>query len=308
MDCSSRTVFLEKCPRYDRALLADCMGRVTGPLFAAQNVRSARVLLKPNLVSATHGTLPCTDGDFILAAARLFLDHGAHVQIGDSPAFGSAASVLARIGIGDSLKKLSVPVTNFTRVRQVTLPSGIRAGLAADALDCDILVNLPKVKAHAQLRMTLAVKNYFGCLTGLRKPLCHMIHGGRQGDFSRYIVGLLSMLPDSITIVDGITAMHETGPVRGQAFELGLIAGSFNPVAIDRAFLDIVGLKPSDSPLMGACIRAGMTATDSGELEFPLQAPGQVRVKGFEVPGELDPIRFNPFRFVKNRVRRLGRP
>jgi uncharacterized protein (DUF362 family) len=307
MDLTAHRVFLEKCSQYEQGLLAECIGRITEPLLANRNFSSARVLIKPNLISATHGSLPCTEGDFILTVTRLFLDHGAHVRVGDSPAFGSAASVLGRLGIRDSLKKLSVPVANFTRVRQVTLPSGIRTGLAADALDCDLLVNLPKVKAHVQLRITLAVKNYFGCLAGMRKPLWHMMYGGRQGDFARYVVELLSILPDSLTIVDGIRTMHETGPVRGRAFDLGLIAGSFNPVAIDRTFLDIVGINPAASPLMAACKRACITGTDMSELEFPLHAPQDVRVNDFEVPGELNPIRFNPFRFMKNSFRRLFR-
>ena len=301
----SKRVVLEKCPNYDHVHLAECLCKVTDFFQEDLSLRSARVLVKPNLISATHGPLACTEGDFILAATRLFLDHGASVQVGDSPAFGSAGSVLGKLGILDSLKKLSVPVTNFTRVRSVTLPSGIKAGLAADALDCDLLVNLPRVKAHVQLLMSLAVKNYFGCLAGMRKPLWHMVYGGKEGNFARYIVELLSVLPKSMTLVDGVTAMHTTGPIRGRPFNLGLIACSLNPVAIDRTFLEIIGLEPSASPLMKACMHAGIPGTVITELEYPLYAPREVQAYNFEVPEKLHPIRFNPFRFIKNNIKRI---
>lgn len=305
MDLTSKRVIIEKCTQYDQGFLDECLGRVTGELDPGLNLCSAHVLIKPNLISATHGTLPCTQGEFILAATLLFLGQGAQVRVGDSPAFGSATSVLGKLGILDRLKKLSVPVTDFNRVRTMTLPCGIEAGMAVDALDCDLLVNLPRVKAHTQMRMTLAVKNYFGCLTGMRKPLWHMVYGGRRGGFAQHVVALLSVLPESITLVDGVVAMHQTGPIKGRPFNLGLIACSANPVAIDRAFFDITGLDPSDGPLMEECIRAGLTGTDISELEFPLLAPREVRVDNFKVPAELSPIRFNPFRFIKNSIKRI---
>ncbi|MCI5190639.1 MAG: hypothetical protein D3905_12820, partial [Candidatus Electrothrix sp. AS4_5] len=55
---------------------------------------SAQVLLKPNLISAKTGPLACTEGAFILAVAKRFIDQGAKVSLGDSPAFGTTASVL----------------------------------------------------------------------------------------------------------------------------------------------------------------------------------------------------------------------
>ncbi len=308
MNLSSKRVALEKCPHYDQEQLVESLNRVAGPSLEKLNLRSSKILLKPNLISATHGILPCTEGAFILAAARLLLDNGAMVQVGDSPAFGSARTVLGKIGILDDLKRLSVPVSNFTRVNQVTLPSGIKAGLAADALDCDLLINLPRVKAHVQLRLTLAVKNHFGCVAGMRKPLWHMLYGGKNGDFVRYIVELLTVLPPGMTFVDGVTAMHKTGPIGGLPFNLGIVACSSNPVAIDRTFFEIIGLDPGASPLMKESIHANIPGTDIAELEYPLATPNDVKVSNFEVPEELSPIRFNPFRFIKSSIRRIILP
>jgi len=270
--------------------------------------RSTHVLLKPNLISARHGPLACTEVAFILATARWFVDQGARVCIGDSPAFGTASGVLAKLGIVEQLRSLSVPITDFDRVNTVTLASGKKAGLAADAMDCDLLINLPRIKAHAQLRVTLAVKNMFGCLVGMRKPWWHMAYGGHQGEFESLLVELMTVLPDSLTIVDGITAMSGTGPIGGHPCHLGLMAASTNPVAVDSALLSALGLDPDVSPLWRACRDAGLPGVRFNRLDFPLQVPQDFQVTDFSVPEELSPIRFNPFRFVSGSFKRaLGR-
>ncbi len=305
MDLTSNQVFLEKCSDYSEHSLVDCCNKILTPCVSNRNLSTTRVLLKPNLITARMGTMACTEGKFILAVAQWFLDQGAYVSIGDSPAFGTSTSVLEKIGIADALRKLSVSITDFKQVRTVTLPSGISAGIAVDALDCDLLVNMPRVKAHAQLRVTLAVKNLFGCMVGMRKPLWHMVHGGKCGDFTHHLVELLSVLPAGVTIVDGVTAMHRTGPMGGLSFPLGVVACSHNPVAIDRALLSILRVEPEMSPLMQTCIKMSLNGTDLDSLVFPLCTPGDLKVDSFEVPESLNSIRFNPFNFFRGIARRV---
>ena len=305
MNLSSKRVALRHCPDYGPAGLAAGLDQLVDTCLAGIGFSSTHVLLKPNLISSRQGPLACTEAAFILAAARCFLDRGARVSLGDSPAFGTATGVLKKLGLLGQLRKLSVRVTDFKKVRKLVLPSGVSAGLAAEALDCDLLINLPRVKAHTQLRVTLAVKNCFGCLAGMRKAWWHMEHGGSPGLFESLLVELLAVLPDGITLVDGITAMHETGPLNGKPCQLGVLAGSTNPVAVDRALLAIIGLEPEASPLWQACDNAGLAGTRLAELDFPLLAPGDFPVTNFQVPRELTPIRFNPFRFVRSSIRRV---
>lgn len=305
MRLDSAVVAISSCPDYAKAELAEQLDRVLGALPDLPELHSCAVLLKPNLISVKYGSLPCTEPAFIVAVARWFLDHGAKVAIGDSPAFGTSSVALARLGIADELLGMGVTLVDFTTVRQVVLPCGETAGMAAQALDCDLLVNLPRVKAHGQTGVTLAVKNCFGCLAGLRKPSWHMVYGGKGGSFCDRIIQLLDVLPDSLTIADGITAMHGTGPLHGEAFLMNVIAASTNPVALDRALLEILGVRPGQSPVMIACRQAGLPGSTLSGLEFPLALPQQVKVADFRIPEQLVPIRFNLFRFLKNSMGRL---
>ncbi|HEB49486.1 MAG TPA: DUF362 domain-containing protein [Desulfobulbus sp.] len=305
MQLDSSTVVLVRCRDYRAPRLEAVLEQVLTRVGCPRDLSSRNVLLKPNLITARHGSLACTEGRFIVAAATCLVERGARVVVGDSPAFGTASGTLDRIGVLEDLRRLGVGVSDFRRIRRVRLPSGATAGLAARALECDLLVNLPRVKAHAQTRVTLAVKNCFGCLVGLRKPWWHMAHGGAHGRFADLLVELLAVLPASLTLVDGIVAMHETGPVRGRPFPLALVAGGANPVAVDTALLRVLGLDPELSPLWQACRRAETGGLRCGELDFPLLRPGEVRPEGFLVPETLNPIRFSLMRFARSTVRRL---
>lgn len=305
MDLSSTKVFLQKCQSYEETQLYVTLDEILRSCIQNQNLRSARILLKPNLITARMGSLACTATEFMLVSAKWFLDQGAHVSIGDSPAFGTATSVLNKLGIVEKLRKLPITITNFNNAKNVTLSSGIVASLAVDALDCDLLVNMPKVKAHAQLRVSLAIKNLFGCLVGMRKPWWHMKYGGCNGGFSDHLVEILPALPASLTLVDGVTAMHKTGPITGKPFSLGIVGCSSNPVAVDRAILEMIGLRPELYPLMVSCIEKGLVGTDIDELEFPLLKPSELSAESFVVPEVLHPIRFNPFRFLRGNIKRI---
>lgn len=266
-----------------------------------------RVLLKPNLVSVNvgHANPACTHPEFIGAAAEWFVDHGAVVKIGDSPAFGTARQVLRMTGGLRSLVGLPVEVVSFSRGRDVELSHGVKVCLAEEALDCDMLINLAKVKAHSQFTVTLAVKNYFGTVTGLQKPLWHMRYGDRPDLFAALLVDLLNFLPPGVTFVDGIEAMHRSGPTGGKPFPLHVVGAAGNPVALERALHAVIKLSVSRSEVMRQCRHRGIPGARLEELSFPLNGPESIAVDDFEVPAWLKPVSFNPLRMGVSAGKRM---
>ena len=307
MQLESTSVALLPCSSYRCSSLIESFDVLIGTTGIPSSLHGRTILLKPNLLTAARGPLPCTEAAFILAAAQWFLDAGAKVMIGDSPAFGSARVNLDRLGIGQELCAMGVGVSDFRRSRGCMMPFGVRAGIAVRALECDLLVNLPRVKAHAQARVTMAVKNCFGCLTGLQKPWWHMVYGGRNGHFADLLVGLLACLPESLTLVDGIRAMHRTGPINGRPYPLRVVAAGTNPVAVDTALLEVLNIPGRNSPLQVAAANRNIAGSNKADITCPLSAPGDLRVDDFQVPSSLHPIRFRPFSFMVSAVRRALR-
>ena len=302
-------VALTACSGYDEPVLSQALEHLLKSIELPITPHGAEVLLKPNLISAKTGPLACTEGALILAVARRFLDQGARVSIGDSPAFGTATAVLRNLNLLDELAHLGVRIRSFKQGVSVDLPDGGGAILARAALESDLLINLPRVKAHVQARLTLAVKNYFGCVVGLRKAWWHMEYGGEQshkpGGFFDRLIRIQAAFPASLNITDGIVAMHRTGPVHGVPYPLSVLAVSTDAVAVDRAVHAVLQVDPRTSPVMAACRRAGLQGASLSQLVFPSAAPEELQVDDFQVPGELNPVRFNPFRFLLSSVRRF---
>ncbi|HHL35217.1 MAG TPA: DUF362 domain-containing protein [Desulfobulbaceae bacterium] len=304
MQLESTTVALLRCSSYRRSIVLESFDALIRAIGGLSDLYGHRVLLKPNLLTAGRGPLACTEAAFILAAAHWFLDAGAKVVIGDSPAFGSARVNLERLGIARELLALGADISDFRRTHTCLLDSGVKAGIAARVLECDLLVNLPRIKAHAQTRVTMAVKNCFGCLTGLQKPWWHMIYGGASGHFADLLVQLLALLPESITLVDGVRVMHRTGPINGRPYPLRVVAAGVNPVAVDTAFLRLLNIFDHNSPLQVAAMQKEIVGSRGGDLMYPLASPMDLQVHDFRVPGLLNPIRFRPFSFAFSAVRR----
>ena len=300
-------VYLQRCDKYSierlKQFLDTCFASDTSHSF-----RSAKVLIKPNLITARRYGPATTDPRFILALGEWFVDSGAAVYIGDSPAFGSAAGVLEALSVKKELIKRGISIVEFSQGQKVDLPCGVNVTIASSVFENDYFINAPKVKAHNQVYVTLAVKNIFGIVKGLQKSMLHMRHGGTDNVFVKIIVDLIDILPKNYSVVDGIEVMHRQGPVHGDPLNLGCVAFSDNPIALDSALISLLQLEHRKSPLWREAEKRGCRGNEVDALEYPLLSPESFHGSGFQPPAQLSPIRFNPFRFVAGNIKRLLHP
>lgn len=301
----SPIVYLQQHKKYDTEMLTGFFELC----FTKEKIcslRGAKVLIKPNLISPQRQGLPCTHPQFLLALTDWLQNSGACVEIGDSPAFGKAASVLGKLHIDSELAKRGVKIVEFSTTVMRRLSCGVEVGIAAESLDCDLFVNAPKLKAHNQMYVTLAVKNIFGIVRGMRKSMLHMRYGGSDNLFSRIILDLTDLLPKHVSVLDGIDVMHRQGPIHGSLLKLGCVAFSTDPVAIDTSLLDALELSHVESPLWLEARRRGCPGSDINKIQFPICTPKFFKGSAFEAPDVLAPVRFNPFRFVYGNLKRIA--
>jgi uncharacterized protein (DUF362 family) len=116
----------------------------------------------------------------------------------------------------------------------------------------------------------------------------------------------LEVLPPGMTFIDGIVAMHETGPLSGLPYSLGLVGGALNPVAVDTALLGILKLDHEKSPIWQECAKRGLAGSDPDMLDFPLLKPAEFKADNFRVPSILKPVSFNPLRMVVSGCKRFA--
>ncbi len=261
--------------------------------------RGLKALVKPNLLMAHE--LSCASPQVVAAACQWLLDKGCQVTVADSPAFGSCETVARNIGLAEALAPLGLKARGFSAGKTISLPAAgsPKVVVGAEALEHDLILSIARVKAHSQMRITLAVKNCYGCVKGARKALCHMRFGENAARFADCVAALWAVLPPVAGLCDGITAMHVTGPRLGRPYALGLLGASRSAPALDAAIMAILGIR--ECPLADALRRRGIAT----EASFPLARPEDFCAAGFEVPQKLKDISFSPLVLAKSLIRRI---
>jgi uncharacterized protein (DUF362 family)/Pyruvate/2-oxoacid:ferredoxin oxidoreductase delta subunit len=252
--------------------------------------RGSRVVIKPNLLAPAHpDSAMLTHPAVVRAAVEYVIEKGARPCISDSPAMGSFGKVLEASGIRDALRGHDVVFREFRDSRAVGVGDPFKKiEIASDALDADLLINLPKLKTHSQMLLTLGVKNMYGCVVGLRKPEWHLRAGVHRGMFARLLVEIYRAVGPEVTVMDGILAMEGEGPGKsGTPREIGALIGSRDAVALDVAVCRMLGLDPYRLLTNRAAREMGLVGD---EVEMEGDVP---RIEDFRLP-EISPLIFGP--------------
>lgn len=241
-------VSLRRHAVYDDDAVRDAVAALLEPLggMTAFVPAGSRVLLKPNLVFGRHADKAINPHPAVVRAVALlvFEAGAASVAIGDSPGFGTARSAMAGCGLKAVADELGMEIVEFTPVEHVSPDRFFtRLELAREALEADVVVNLPKMKTHGQMLMSLAVKNMFGTVPGMRKVQWHYRAGRDRLLFARAINEIAMAVKPHLSVLDAVVGMDEMGPSAGRARPVGFLAASADPWALDAAVMDVLGLE-----------------------------------------------------------------
>ena len=210
-----------------------------------------KVIVKPNLLLPAKPEKAVLTHPFVVkAVSEYILSKGCTVRISDSPATGSFDKVIKEGGYKKVFDGLDVEFKEFTTSVKIDIgrPFG-KIDIAKEVIDADVVINLAKLKTHAQMYLTLGVKNMFGCIVGLKKPNWHYRTGINREMFARLLVQIYNAVKPSITLIDGISAMEGQGPGKsGRPRHLGVLVCSKNAVAADIAICTMLGINSDKLP------------------------------------------------------------
>ncbi|QUY44220.1 DUF362 domain-containing protein [Acaryochloris marina] len=293
---------------YEQSSLKESLESVLAPLGGMTKFVTPgdRVLLKPNLLTGGRPQNECTTRPELVArVAEMVIAAGGHPFIGDSPAFGSARGVAEANGYEPLLTALDIPIVELHGGRYPTESQTFdHLRLSKEAMEADVIINLPKVKSHVQLTMTLGVKNLFGCVPGKMKAWWHMEAGKDVDRFGEMLVETARTLAPNLTIVDGIIAHEGNGPSNGDPRRLGIMAASEDVFALDRAILKMLQVEPEQVPTMAAALRLGY-CPDWQDIQFLLCHPHDLQVTDWRLPDHLMPIDFGAPRVLRSTFKHL---
>jgi uncharacterized protein (DUF362 family) len=302
------SVSLLRASSYDLAALEANLVALLEPLGGMGHFVKPgdRVLLKPNLLTGARPTQECvTRPEIVYCVAKLVQAAGGKPFLGDGPAFGSAHGVAKANGYLPLAAELGLPIVEFKGQRYATVSEDFNhLLLSKEAMEADVVINLPKVKSHVQLTLTMGVKNLFGCVPGKMKAWWHMEAGKDADRFATMLVETARAINPTLTIVDGILGHEGNGPSGGTPRALGVLGASGNVFALDRALVDILQVDPESIPTVRMAQRLGLGPA-LAEIDFVLMSPGELQIEGWLLPSQMMPIDFGAPRVLKSTFKHL---
>lgn len=306
MECAR--VVIQHAETYSTPVVARAVASAVEPLggWDAWLKPGARVLVKPNCISAapaeqhaqTHPTL-------VAEICRQLIDFGAKPFVADSPAWGSLPAAATKAGLTPMLARLNVPLVEFKDpVRIENVAGYVYRYLTLDraAVDADAIINVPKLKTHRQLYVTLAIKNMFGCMPGKRKAWWHFKAGNYENYFARMLCEIYAITRPAITIMDAIIGQEGNGPIRGDPRQIGLILASTDAPALERVACEIIGAEPHRVRTLRAAAELGIGVPQLDRIRVLGEPIEAVRLTDFRFPKPL-PIGFSLPRVVKSALK-----
>lgn len=296
-------VAIVRCSDYSESMLKDALIKSFNYFGGIEDFVGAgdRVLLKPNLIAASKGDSATTDARFIEAVIKLVKERNAIPFVGDSPAFGSAKGVARSVGLMEALERQQVDIVEFKKnvhfSKDVSISKSVK--------DFDKIINLPKLKAHSQVRFTGATKNLFGFTKGKIKAWRHFIVRNDLEKFCLMLLIIHEFVKPAFTLVDAVDIMEEKGPRGGPIRRFGHVFAGINCISIDGVMGMCLGIDQKEMPLLCAAEKYGFSGADLDQIEIKGQTIDGVKLKDFAFPRTLTDISFTIRGVIRSLFRHL---
>lgn len=229
----------------------------------------ADVVVKPNICVAYHGPeyAATTNPEVVAAVVSLCLAAGAsRVRVMDAPFGGTAANAYDKSGIAKTVEAAGgqMEVMNRMRYRSLPIPNGRTIqewSVYGDALDADVLINIPIAKDHGSTRLSLGMKNLMGLIQNR--------NSFHSRGLDQCVADLSSALRPHLTIVDAVRILTRNGPTGGNLDDVkrtDTVIASADPVAADAYAATLFDMTGSDIGYVRLAAEMGLGEMDLGKV------------------------------------------
>ncbi len=217
-----------------------------------------KILIKPNIVSWDFD-LPfppfgvVTTSALVAALVRILAENGFnHLTIGEAalPMLKpEGEAVYKTLGYDKLRERYGVQLVDLNQEEFVGVDygDGFKLDIAKRVLEADKIINVPVLKTHNQVKVSLGIKNLKGVLNRKSKQLCH---GLADQELSQTFPRIIEKLPVALTVIDGIFALEKGPGHTGKAYRKDLLIASRDPFACDIVGAEILGYAAASVPYL----------------------------------------------------------
>lgn len=210
----------------------------------AASLPGKKVFIKPNLTYPKFKPGVTTTPQLLEALIRILKDYGCQVTVGESDGGYNSYEVKDAFhdyGLYEYEKKYGIKVVNLSKLPheyllirkygrefKVEIPSILLH-------EIDAFITLPVPKVHAMTQISLSYKNQWGCVPNVMRLRYHPV-------FNEAIFAINQAIKNKFTIIDGTYGLTRSGPMVGDAFELGWLVASDSFEAADLITAKMMGI------------------------------------------------------------------
>lgn len=255
-----------------------------------------KICIKVNLVASMKpekaGT---TNPEIVCAVAKILIEKGAEVIVGDSPGGIYNSAFVNNIYRVTEMKKVEFVGAKLNQNFEqsiIKFPEGkvCREIDTCNYLtECDAIINICKLKTHGMMALSAAVKNMFGTIGGTTKPEYHFKYPDQE-QFATMLVDLNECYKCKLNIVDAVIGMEGNGPTQGKPRKIGCLLASKSPYNLDIVCAKIIGLDPFSVPTIKVSITSGL-ADEPQNVKTTMELD-RFLIKDYDLIKKLDSIEF----------------
>lgn len=271
------TVSIVECIDYEQEKVNNAVKKALDEINANELIKKGmNVLIKVNCLKIQKPEDAVTTNPAVVKAVLEYLkDKEVEVIIGDSSGLGDAEKTFQALeicGMVEIAKQYNAKISNFDKSKTVKVNSSKKnftIPISKTAEFADLVINIPKLKTHALVGYTGAVKNLFGFVPGRMKNTIHRLTP-KENEFSEILVDIHEFIKPQINLMDAVVGMEGNGPSNGEKKFMGLVIASDNAFALDIIASRMMGFNPED------------ISTNKIAIRKLLINPGEIKVIGEE--------------------------
>jgi len=208
--------------------------------------RDSMVFLKPNFTFPTYRKGITTSPSLLNELLKILKNRTSNVIVGESDGGNhsfTAEQSFKGHGMYKMCKELGVELVNLSKLPSKYISSKIQSKRVTVQLPVfllqkvDCLISVPVMKVHVMTKVSLAIKNLWGCYPDTMRCLHHK-------NLDHKLVQIAKTLNPKIVVLDGTYMLDLHGPMFGTPIKRDLLLISNNCVAADSLTALIMGVQP----------------------------------------------------------------
>lgn len=135
-----------------------------------------------------------------------------------------------------------------------------------DILDADYIINIPVLKTHSQVMVSLGIKNLKGVLNIATRKKCHRPEN--DYDLHHHLAILPEVIKPSLTILDGIYTLERGPLITGKAHRSDIIIASNDIISVDKVGAAVLGIDPAHIPYLSLAAKKNGRTLDLSDINI----------------------------------------